>query len=219
MDFLNWITGNWEAASTITGAVVGAIGLGWRKILLPRWRLARKQYYDALATLERVDKRLVEVEKQILPNGGGSVTDALRRIEVKSDYQHAISLALSNIQEIAFWMSDQTGLCIYASDELKRVVGNNALGNEWLSGLHPDDVEDVRRAWSQSVRDRRRFREHYRFAHQDGRIICVEGFGQTLEHFETGNIGFVGYLKELPEQEWTSKRLARSARRRRDSNE
>jgi PAS domain S-box-containing protein len=217
MDFLNWIVGNWDTLGGIAGAIAVPFIYVWRKVALPRWRLARKRYDELIETLGRLQTDVEQLKSGVLPNGGSSVADALLRLEEMARYKHAVMMALSDLQGIAFWYSNQHGQCVHASEELQRIVGNKALGNEWISGLYPDDRDDVRRAWTLSVKENRRFHACYRFQHADGKIIYVEGRGQPLPHFEVGEFpGFVGCLIEIDKAEWDRRRTARTLKRRRE---
>lgn len=74
------------AISAIVGAVAAAV----------RWavlRPLRRSFEDRLDTLQdSFDERLRPIEYQLNPNGGGSMRDAVRRIEHKvEDVQHALA--------------------------------------------------------------------------------------------------------------------------------
>jgi len=59
----------WQYLIT-AAAVVTAVGVLWRKVILPVYRFAKK-----------VEQHVTFVESQMTPNGGSSLHDAIQRIE------------------------------------------------------------------------------------------------------------------------------------------
>lgn len=63
-------------AVIITAAVVTALGIIWRKVLMP----VRGWFHSFKAWMERIETGMTWVEAQMKPNGGGSLVDKVNML-------------------------------------------------------------------------------------------------------------------------------------------
>ena len=100
---------DFESAAKITGTVIGTFTAGfvfYKKVLKP-WFANRKrentiaaqqraEMIHGLSQLRDVIETVNIIKKQVMPNGGGSITDSLKRIEKKFDEVDACLLYTSD---------------------------------------------------------------------------------------------------------------------------
>jgi PAS domain S-box-containing protein len=122
--------------------------------------------------------RWQEILNELRPNGGGSLRDAVSRIET----QTAVALGRIDIvmsamgDQVAAYEADGSGLFVWTSRGYCALVGrppNELLGWGWIVGLHPEDADHVRENWRSSVEDRRVFEHRFRMMRADGEPVPV----------------------------------------------
>jgi len=197
------ITG--EIIAVVTGTI-GALAAAWKfwRMVGPRWRQWRTAQAAHRAGIERLPHLIEEMsairaqlEKAPDPI---DVLDSLRRVESAIQGVRMTTWSILDVSGIAFWESDSDGKAVYVSTRLSELVGlspSSALGNGWISTLHPDDKGKVFEEWEAAVRQRRFFAMKYRFQHLDGRTVLVWGKGLPIYSASGQFSGFVGVLKEL----------------------
>lgn len=171
-DALNTTAGVIGALAVILGAVAGI------------FRFTRKIY-----------QRVTFIYDELRPNGGGSIRDAINRIEAQQ-------VAFLHLTGKAYWLSDPDGRCKFASTRLAAIMGvapNQVLGFGWVSSVAPEHRVPVRLEWESAVRDRREFHSEYAYVHPDGTRVQVKGHAIPVIHAQTeAMVGMIGWA----EPEW-----------------
>ena len=181
---------NWSGYIVAAGALLAVIGGKRTTGALARWRDA---FWGALtapwsngpkstAALEefraKATARMDAILAELRPNGGGSLRDAISRIET----QNAVALGRIDLvmiamgDQVAGYETDAAGLCVWTSPAYCALVGRAAhelLGWGWIVGLHHDDADHVRDGWRSSVEDRRTFEQRFRMVRPDGLVVPV----------------------------------------------
>jgi PAS domain S-box-containing protein len=134
--------------------------------------------------------------------------EALRAEE--SRYQ-----ALAEISPVGIFRADAQGQTTYFNPRWCQITGlsaNDALGEGWLSAVHPQDREQVARSWYEAIQTPHSLATDYRFVHPDGTVVWV--IGQAVpERDETGRVvGYVGTITDVSEKKQMETRLLRSQR-------
>ncbi len=180
----------WLAYLAAAGALLALIGGKRTLAALTRWRDAFwsavvapwSQGPRSAAALEefraKSSARMDEILSELRPNGGGSLRDAIARIET----QNAIALGRIDLvvvalgDQVAGYETDAAGLCVWTSPAYCALVArspNELLGWGWITALHPDDADHVRDNWRSSVEDRRTYEQRFRMIRPDGQAIPV----------------------------------------------
>lgn len=191
--------------SILTILISGCIGF-WKFYLKKQVEKVKKQnaLMNDLVLIFPVIKNIAEEFK---PNGGNSFKDGQMRIENSiSDLVYATNdikenqKAFFDIMELPYWLSDDKGQCIYASQTLCDTMGRTLqeiLGNNWVTWLHPDS-KNVFDDYMDSISEKRIFKEDYTFKRRDGKWQRVSGYAQ--HKFNNGRyIGSVGKLSKIGE--------------------
>ena len=180
----------WSGYIIAAGALLAVIGGKRTTEALTRWRDA---FWGAVtapytagprsaAALEdfraKSAARMDEILSELRPNGGGSLRDAISRIET----QNAIALGRIDLvmvalgDQVAGYETDAAGLCVWTSPAYCELVArspNELLGWGWITALHPDDADHVRDNWRSSIEDRRTYEQRFRMVRPDGHAIPV----------------------------------------------
>lgn len=197
--FLKWLEAFSENAATWIGyfmTVCGFLYMAYKKVKVTiMLRIAKKREFQ-----EKLDTLVASVEKiheQFRPNGGGSIFDKLNRIEKRLVVNEGRSLAMINERNIAYFESDSTGKCVWASlpylDLIDRSL-DDVVGLGWISTIHEEDREKVVKEWKEAIEQRREFSLSYRMVNRQGDAIKVSCHG-TIVRDSTGEaVAYTGTL-------------------------
>jgi len=176
---------NWSAV--IGTVATGIIGLA--TLLITEWIKRRKAKAELETTkIPTIDD--IEDER---------IRAAFRHLEKKIATLTRVLDTIFNAQGDAFWRSDHNGKCVFASDELARLIGldkQDILGDGWVTNLKEEDKERVFRAWDQAVQQKRGFIMRYSFVHSDDTEVKISANAQPI--VVDGQLeGYIGVLKEI----------------------
>lgn len=122
-----------------------------------RWRdSVLEAMFRPFAAGRRAEDALKEVLAELRPNGGGSLRDAVGRIEERQiRLSGRVDHVLSSLAEnSAMFEVDHDGLCIWVSPSYERLLGQSrdeAVGVGWQTMIHPSDGEAFRNEWRRAV--------------------------------------------------------------------
>ena len=150
------------------------------------WKVA-KQMYALLKGLEAVSaipEQVNALMKEVRPNGGSSLRDAIDRASSKVD---RLSLAVDELSAThyvrwkmaygeASWHSDASGKCTAANHLLCDMVDANEtdlIGNNWKNMIHPDEQRRVFSEWGRVVLEGAQFNIQTKYMSMNGDVIPV----------------------------------------------
>lgn len=152
---------------------VALLSAAWaRRERLKAWCLARWQNRTG-ARLERLTELVERVVKEVTPNGGGSLKDAVVRNEAKTDALaarvEALSVNLRATNELSdrpWFVLDGAGELTDCNDAYLDLVGlakPDVLGLGWTSALDTREMGLMLEKWHQALRSRSTQRHSDRF--------------------------------------------------------
>ena len=120
--------------------------------------------------------------------------------------------ALAQVSPVGIFRTDAKGHCLYVNDRWCEIAGltlQEARGQGWAQGIHPDDRERVFAEWYKSAQEELPFESEYRFRRPDGVTTWV--FGQAMaERGDSGEIaGYVGTVTDVTERRQSAEALKR----------
>lgn len=121
---------------------------------------------------------------------------------------------LTEASPVGVFYTNADGDCLFANKKWCRIVGmtqEQALGQGWAQGLHPDDRERVFREWNAAAKNHQSFKSEYRFLTSGGESSWV--MGQAVPQLNAANevIGYVGTITDITERRHAEERIHRLA--------
>ncbi len=166
--------------------------------------------------------RWSQAHPERLPDGGtlwhGIISDITERklAEEALRASEAQFRTLTTLAPIGIYLTDGRGQCRYANPRWCEMTGltlEEALGDGWIRGLHPEDRESVFAAWQKTVESEDRWELEYRFRTSDGKVTWVHGLAAP-QRDATGRIsGYVGTNVDISERKQTEEALVVSEAR------
>ena len=149
-------------------------------------------------------------------NGAVHVVVAHENITAMKLAQEQLAVAraqfetLAHVSPVAIMFLDKTGNCVDVNDRWSEMSGfgrQDALGDNWLAAVHPDDRPRVSHAWSEAVRVVGKFESEYRFLHPDGKVVWLVSQGVPIRDANGRVSGFIRVATDLTEQKRTEQAL------------
>ena len=110
---------------------------------------------------------------------------------------------LASLAPVGIYLTTPDGDCLYANTRWCEMAGmslTEALGNGWLSGVHPDDRELVASNWHRMVASGGAWGHEYRFRTPEGVVTWVYGMA-TPQLDAAGNITrYIGINLDISER-------------------
>lgn len=142
---------------------------------------------DLIASIDDQRKNaqmLEQIRHEVLPNGSGSLRDAVTRTEGKVNLLIGQQRARADADDDTATMdASETGQVEWLSRAVMvwtRRTSDELKGYGWISSIHPDEREDVAEEWSRCVRHRRQFDAAFRLVGRDGDTTLVRMSGVTV---------------------------------------
>jgi len=157
------------------GKALGAIGViaaasiaAWKKGVMPAFRFA--------SNIADIFESLQDIKKQLIPNGGSSMRDAIDRIEARLIIAEQRHKLLTMDSPFAVFETSASGDCVHVNRTYCRWTGmaNEELeGKGWVNAISRDCRASVFQEWLLAVEQVREFSMDYHLVGQDGSQIKV----------------------------------------------
>lgn len=140
------------------------------------------------------------IYKELTPNGGSSLRDAIDDIRQQQHVAAQRQRSLMSLMDTPMFESDAKGICVWTNRAYLRffdVSSDQILGNGWVNVIYADDRDKVYASWQQAVNQQREFQMEYRVVCSEGIInkvvcetVCMRGVKGEM-------VGYVGSLAVL----------------------
>lgn len=157
-----------------------------------------KKVEEMTAKIESLDAKVIDVIKEVKPNGGSSLRDAVARIEMNQYISDQQRRALLNLAPVPAFESNKSGECIWANRAYLRAVGKSldeVLGFGWINHIAPNDQEVVRARWTEAIQDGRDFVLDYHILTATGGAQLVHGQAFPIRDTKNKVIGYNGTME------------------------
>ncbi len=140
-----------------------------------------------------------------------------RQRETEKRFQH-----LADSAPVLIWMSDTDKLCIWFNKPWLDFVGRpmeKELGMGWTENVHPDDLPNCMRVYTESFDARQPFSMDYRIQRYDGEYRWVSDQGIPLFDRTGTFTGYIGSCVDITERKLTETELKARATALQESQE
>ncbi|MBE0618094.1 MAG: PAS domain S-box protein, partial [Proteobacteria bacterium] len=149
-------------------------------------------------------RRFQEVTYSPLREQGSAVTGVLvnaRDITEQEEARASVAAseerfrALAETAPVGVYLTDRDGRCTWVNRRWLEMAGmefEEALGDGWIQGVHPEDRPQIRASWRQMVASEGRWGVTYRFLAPDGKVTEIYGLARPLRDPSGTVTGYVG---------------------------
>lgn len=133
----------------------------------------------------------------------GTHTDITRQKHMEEELRNSEQRfrALTELSPAGIYLTDSKGDCLYVNkcwSEMTGLTPDQATGQGWLNGIHPDDRNQVFSAWQQMIEHGKPFALEFRFlATSTGKTTWVYALAQSLDDSSAGCAGYIGINTDI----------------------
>ncbi|MEI7837045.1 MAG: PAS domain S-box protein, partial [Planctomycetota bacterium] len=130
------------------------------------------------------------------------ITDRLRAEEALRDSEDRFR-TLTTLSPVGIYLTDTEGHCDYANPRWCEMAGlslEEALGEGWIRGLHPEDKAGVFSLWQQMVASEGHWGMEYRFQTPAGKVTWVYGLATARRGASGKIVGYVGVNTDITDR-------------------
>jgi PAS domain S-box-containing protein len=132
----------------------------------------------------------------------GSMTDITEDRERETLLREAVDQyeALAKLAPVGIFRTGPEGACQYVNNRWSSMSGltqEQAAGDGWVRAVHPEDREDTRREWYESVGQGDESYHEHRFLRQDGSIVWVVARSHALLDERERVTGYLGTCTDV----------------------
>jgi PAS domain S-box-containing protein len=141
-------------------------------------------------------------------NAGSALNESERRFQTAADGA-----------PVMLWMSGLDKLCTFFNRGWLEFTGRSMaaeLGNGWVEGVHPKDLEGCIRAYTEAFDMRNPFKIEYRLRRNDGEYRWILDHGVPRYSGDRTFQGYIGTAVDITERKEAEEALARSEKRYRE---
>jgi len=123
---------------------------------------------------------------------------------------------VANTAPVLIWMSGVDKLCTYFNDPWLHFIGRPLeaeLGNGWTENVHPEDLSECMRTYSQATDLRLPFQMQYRLRRHDGEYRWVTNMGVPRFNPDGSFAGYIGSCVDISDAKLAEEALASVGRR------
>jgi len=164
--------------------------------------------YRALEAIALLPAKVDRLTKEVLPNGGGSLRDAVDRlatgVDALADQVTVLSERHTTRWKIAFgapsWETDEYGNFLGVNADLCDLVGLpevDLLGTSWKVIIFHEDQPRVFREWDRIIEEKSHLRLQCRIVDCEGEPLSVQLNARYMKvHGEV--FGWIGKIERVP---------------------
>jgi len=135
----------------------------------------------------------------------GSFVDITQRKQTEQALAQSEALyrTLAQLAPVGIFRTDAAGATTFVNEPYCEISGQSreaALGQGWVTAVHPDDRARVLQEWQQAVKQQQSFASELRLQRPDGRVIWVETHARAEPDADGKVTGFVGALTDISER-------------------
>ncbi|MBE0646624.1 MAG: response regulator [Bacteroidales bacterium] len=109
---------------------------------------------------------------------------------------------LTSLAPVGVYQTDKEGKCIYVNQLWQEMAGltpNEAEGEGWIKGIHPQDRNLVFQSWNRMVEEFGKWGVEYRFQNKEGKTTWVYGTANKTVDNQGEVTGYIGVNTDITE--------------------
>lgn len=180
----------------ILGAAAGGVATimtFYKKVLRPMIN----GFYRIKQTLIIIEK----LQEEFKPNGGGSLRDAINRIEMNLLLEQQTRRVMSMALDVAIFECNSNGLYLWVNQAYTNISGltpTDAKNYGWVTAIDPRDRESVTSEWESAIKQKRTFQMEFRIINLNNGIpVKVNALSFPISNEKDILIGHVGILTPI----------------------
>ncbi len=210
---LSWLKGNPYANIVYIIIMVSiTVALLIKFVIIPIYKHIYLPVHTFIKLVYNTLMKVDFLEKEMKPNGGSSLRDAVTRIEVdikgltthlnkaESRQEALLEFLGMGADAFGFFESDKNGECVYVSQKYCEITGlleEDALGMGWISSIHTEDRDKVFNEWKTCTNQHRAFILTYRIRNRrNNNNILVNCYAIPIKIEGTIN-SYIGTIREI----------------------
>jgi PAS domain S-box-containing protein len=126
--------------------------------------------------------------------------DRLQFTERALREREVAAAALAKVAPVGIMRFDAQGRCNYVNDRWIEITGltiDGAIGDGWKTAIHPEDLPEVVKGWTDLRLQSEVFRQEYRVCRPDGTVRWVLAEGVPLRGYSGRLIGFIRAVTDV----------------------
>ncbi|WP_168224711.1 PAS domain-containing protein [Rhodoferax aquaticus] len=170
------------------------------------------QRIGTLCVIDRQARALSDAQREILRCLALAAAQALEGRRAMRVSQAALAAlaesegrmrALHDSSPMGIYHANVRGECTYTNPHWQSIYGlsgEQSLGHQWLTVVHPDDLAQVRQAMRTAAVDQEIYTVDYRVLRPDGTVRYVTTLARTVNDEAGSRIGYVGTVQDITER-------------------
>lgn len=123
---------------------------------------------------------------------------------------------LTRVSPVGIFQCNANRFCLFVNERWSMLAGisqGEAIGEEWMVAVHPDDRLRILDEWYMAIRQNRPFKLEYRFQRPDKDVVWVYGEGAAVKNTAGKVTGYIETIIDITERKQTELALKESERR------
>ena len=118
---------------------------------------------------------------------------------------------MSETSPLGIFLADDRGDYLYMNPVCQKIMGmsfQQALGEGWGNGIHPEDRERVLRQWYETAKQKKPFESIHRFLRENKTVAWVAVKASAVVQAGDAVAGYVGTMEDVTDRKQVEDRLA-----------
>lgn len=191
MDFSQYLLNSGEIIGAISAIAVFVAGF---------YRICIRPIIKHIKEVREQFAKLDIIYKELLPNSGSSLKDAVNQIRNTVHTIEKRQRAWLSYEDQGIYETDENGLCIWTNRAYLKMLNatfDEVQGNGWKNFIHPKNREFVFSEWDAAVEDKRDFKTNIKYLSATNDEVCGTCEAFAIKDNNGKLTGYVGVITQV----------------------
>lgn len=207
--------------TNIFGTIITGLGglgtciIAWKSILKPLWlkHLKKQKEQDSVlinqskffVNIEEMTEKILEISKELKPNGGGSIKDQVKQIANDVRIIRVERDATFHLSKEPMFKTDEKGYyvsCNSAFCSLMGVPEQEILGLGWLNFIVTEDKERVWEEWENIMESGKEISTYYTIKNPETAELTLIKCRAVVNRNGDKVVSIIGTIEKTPKKEY-----------------